>query len=337
MPLVFKDIKDSSVVNVAGCCADSPQFAMVVNDACRRLLRKGDWVGTVAPIHICVKNGCLVMPRYVQTIRKLNSCNRPLAVGNLWYNFIQNRDWCNGQWAGNWQHARDCNGILTAQGQTSCYTDIPGDGWLVRAYPTTVEDVSKTVKIFGVDNGNQPLRTDNGDGTWSDGITISLNLPFGSSSIYVRRIDYGVKEITQGQVRLYAYNPTTGALVDLAVWDPGETTPTYTRYHINTGHLCCSTGTGCCGTVHSIVALVKLRFIPAKFDTDLVIPDNLDAIKDMVDSIKLREAHDMEGAINFEQSAIRELQRQLNDEFDDDTFSANNNVFGGMTFHNQAF
>jgi hypothetical protein len=158
-----------------------------------------------------------------------------------------------------------------------------------------------------------------------------------------------LKEKTEGQVRLFAYDPVNDVLEDLAVYDPGEISPTYTRYslHVNTmntaGQMsssCCTTGTSagaCCGTVHSVIALIKVRFIPVEFDSDLVMIDNVDALKDQVQAIKLREAGDLQASVQFELSAIRELNRELEDHYPEDTFSAVNNVFGGYTFSNRAF
>lgn len=345
--ITFLDVKQSSIVNVAGKCADSTEFAQIINEATRRLLRRGDWVGTVTPIQVCSRRGCFVMPRYVQSIRNLALCGEPLPVGNLWYRFIT-AEGCRGfQLGSSWMHGTNISGALHANGQSCCYSDIYGDGWTVRAYPTTQDDVGKTVTIFGIDNGNQPLRTNNLNGTWSDGWTDALVAPFvtlgtianSPGGTYVRRIDRVIKEVTQGQVLLYAYNATTGELVDLAVYDPGETSPTYTRYslHVNMPDIAGGCSCSSCSTVHSIVALVKLRFIPVKFDSDLVIIDNLDMLKEMVQSIKFREQGDLQTALAFEASAVREGNRELEDNFPDDTFSAENNIFGGYSFTNKCF
>lgn len=344
----FKEVKESTVKRIAGVCVDSPEFADIVNEATRKLIRRGDWVGTMSPIQVCVKQGCLVMPRYVQSIRKLSLCNQPLPVGNLWYRFLNYRQ-CGANWFGSGgRHDGGDPGVLHSNGEACCYSDIVGDGRLLRAYPTVLEDLGKTLTIFGVDNYNQPLRTNNGDGTWSDGWTIVLSTPFGSPDAsaspaplaYIRRIDRVVKEKTQGQVRLFAYDPVNNVQEDLAVYDPGETSPTYTRYslHANQGHMAGTYSPACCGSVLSIVALIKVRFIPVEFDTDWCMIENLDALKDEIHSIKLREAGDMKGSLELELSAVRELNRELEDQFPDDTFSASNDIFGpGVSFSNRCF
>ena len=352
--LTLADLKASSIVNVAGKCANSPEFTQLINEATRRLMRRGDWVGTVVPIQICVNSGCVVLPRYVQSVRKLNTCHHRLPVHNLWYSFLDSNSWDHGRWGGYggegwWRGAYHAAGSLVARGQTCCFNDIPSDGWFVRAYASCREDWGNTVTIFGMDTNNQVLRTNNGDGTWSEGVTLTLgssgqNPNYASTSMYVRRIDRVVKDATQCQVRLFAYAPTLDlgvapnlGLLDLAIYDPGELTPTYTRYQLCIPQPVLGMSGACCGAVHSVVALCKLRFIPAQYPSDLVLIDNLDALKSEVQSVRAQEAGDLQLAKGYEADAVHELNRELEDNSPDDTFSAQNNVFGGLSFSNRSF
>jgi hypothetical protein len=66
-----------------------------------------------------------------------------------------------------------------------------------------------------------------------------------------------------------------------------------------------------------LIALVKLRFVPVVLDTDLVLIDNLDALKNMIQSIKYAEAGDDRMADKYEARAIRELNMGLRDGGDD--------------------
>jgi hypothetical protein len=333
--LTYFDVQNSPVQRVAGCNPASSDFADTVNEAIRRLLRRGDWPGTIVPIQTCVRRGCVVWPRYVGEIRKLNWCRRSWSHGgehvvpveNLWYRFIDPRAY----------HSefgcRHPDAFASAGGRVPTYNTIFGDGRLVRAYPSTPEDVGKTLTLFGLDNGNQPLRTNNLDGTWSEGTTITMGSPFGSTAGYVRSLERVRKDVTQGQVFLYAYNAADNTLEDLAVYDPGETNPSYVRQQLSLSSPCC----GGCATSHSVIALVKLLFIPVKFPSDLVIIDNLEAIKAIVQSLKLREDYDYQGALAAEADAIRELNRQLEDESPDDQFAAAVHPIGKCTFTNKCF
>lgn len=331
--LTLADCRDpmTGIADIAGCCTDTFKFSSLINQATSNLLRRGDWSGTVVPIQVCVKRGCIVWPRYVLNVRKISLCSNALPVHNLWYQFLP-RDVCGTGWR-KWGHG-EC--ALFANGHAPTYSSVYGDGRLIRAYPRTLDDLGKTIRIFGVDNGNQPLKTNNGDGTWSEGIVITLGRPYGSTSVYVRRIDRVVKEVTQGQVLLYAYDVVNDILEDLAIYDPGETTPSYARYQLGEpSNRCGNQPQGCCGTSLSVVALVKLRFIPAKFDTDLILVDNADAIKLAVQAIKCQDAGDREGYKENMIFAVNTLNRQLEDESPDDQFSSENETFGGGVSYSQ--
>jgi hypothetical protein len=245
-----------------------------------------------------------------------------VAVRNLWYPFISDDQTCH--WLGQelgWE----------AFGQTPVYQDVLGDGRLIRAYASVPEDYNVKIRIFGIDNGNQPLRTDNEDGTWSDGIDIEILNPYGSTNTYVRRIDRVLKPITQGIVRLYAYDVTNNVLEDIARYDPSEMNPSYQRIKVRLG---C---TGNCGDLRSVIALVKIRFIPVRNDDDLVLISNLDALKSMVQSIKAQEQGDTATARDFEADAIRELNLELADYNPEDQIPVTMGAFGGVPQAQQSF
>lgn len=324
--LTFKELKESSVANVAGVCVTSTEFTALVNEATRRLLRRGDWSQSVIPIHVCVKRGCVVFPRYVGQVRKINLCHEPIPIRNLWYQFLPNQQSC---W---WRHYLDVRAdcAMHSMGRSPVFSDIYGDGRLVRAYLTYNADVGKTVTIFGVDNNDQPLRTDNGDGTWDDGITLTLTKPYASTNTYVRRIDRVLKDPTEGDVRLYAYDATNDLLEDIALYEPSETNPDYAKYKIvapSWPSTTTTTDTTSCCPSFGLLALVKLKFIPVQADNDLVLIDNVDAIKDMIQSIKFAEAGDYGNANNAESRAIRELNQQLHDDVPEDAVAVSNDVF----------
>lgn len=314
--------KTSSIRNIAGCCPDSSQFRQLINDATRRLMRRGDWQGTIVPIHVCAKNGCVTFPRYVDQVRAVNRCSVPMPVTGLWYRFLDHGDYlcC--------LTANTPPLGLSAYGTMPTYNSVFGDGRFIRAYPDCKADVDaeKTITIFGVDNSDMPLRTNNGDGTYSEGWTLTLALPYVSTTDYVRRIDRVLKDTTQCNVRLFAYDATLDALEDLAVYEPSETNPQYQRYTLQVG---CCTGTAC-GDSKSIVALVKLRFIEALADTDLVLIENLDALKLMVQAIKCEEQGERAKAREHEMDAIRELNLDLANAVPEAQVSVRDQVFNGV-------
>lgn len=307
--LTLGDCKTSREINaVVGKCSTSQEFVDIVNEACRLLLRRGDWSGTVIPIHVCAKRGCVTWPRYVQTVRELNVCRVPVPIFNKWYEFM----------VGGWRFCSSTFGGLvcsmTEQTTAPTHTDIFGDGRYVRFYATVLADLGKTIQIFGVDNNGQTLRTKNADGTWSEGITLTLAKPFVSTATFVRRIDRVIKQKTNANVYGYAYDPVADVLEDIAVYEPSETKPSYIRYKLQFPLLASNPSTGSatnCAAEHGVVALVKLKFIPVEVDTDVVLIQNIDALKRLIQSIRFGEQGKYTIARNFETDAVRELNLEL--------------------------
>ena len=289
-------------------------------------MRRGDWSGTVVPMQVCAYSGCVVFPRFVGRIRKLNVCRTPTPIQNQWYEFFDHVGWCHNQ-------SRWCGSPLsmTAGEQVPVFQDVMGDNRVIRAYPLLKADVGKTLRIFGLDSNGMVLRTKNLDGTWSDGVVITLAAPYGSTSVYVRRIDRVLKDKTQGEVFVYAYYAAEDKLENIATYEPGETNPSLTKYHLNAS--CCgsSTASGTCGDIKSIIALVKLRYVPVEFDNDVVLIENLDALKLMILSLRAEEAGNRRDKNGFESDAIRELNLQLRDDMPEDQTPVDLGEFGGTS------
>lgn len=295
--LTLLEARQGPLKEVTGACTNSPQFRAQLNKATKRLMDRGDWVGTVVPIRVCVSAGCVVFPRYVGQIRQTNMCSIPTPINSMWYEFLPS--------CFNWESCY-CTGRvgLTQWGRIPVFQDVLGGGdRLIRAYPRYPVDIGKTIRIFGTDDYGQALRTNNGDGTYSDGVVITLALPYGSTNTFVAHIDRVIKEVTQGPVDVYGYNSVTDKLEDIAHYDPGETLPSYARYKL----------AGCCET-SSIVALVKLQFIAAEADTDLVLIDNSTALELLIQSAQFHQSGNRRQAVEYEADAVRELNRQLENE-----------------------
>lgn len=338
MLTLFDCRQEPAIKNVIKFCNGSADFLALVNQATRKLMRRGDWWGTVVPIYVCIRNGCVVWPRYVGNVRRLNICNRTIPVSNMWGTFLDGKmNGCHNNGWGGWAGPQ-CT--LTNEGNTSVFQDIQGDGRTIRSYARCTADYGRKNWVFGTDNNGQPLMTDNGNGTFTPGLVFVNALPFGTTNTFVRHIDYIVRESTQLPVDYYAYNASTNLLEDLAHYEPSETRPSYERTKLGgnwSNNVTTSCSPGCCQSIKGVLAMVKLKYIPAINDLDLVLIDNMDALALEIQSIKFAEAGDRTSALEYEADAIRELQRQLEDESPDDQFSVIDNTFGGRTFSNTCF
>lgn len=311
--LTLSDCKaDLGLRRVTAATPDSPEFADYVNAAVRRLRRRGDWPGTVVPIYVAAYRGRVVWPRYVDSVRAANVCpNHPVEMHNVWWEFLPRTTVCSG-----WSH----HGSMTNLGQTSVFQNImredssPGDRYL-RAYARASNDYGKTLKIFGVDGDGKKLVTQGTYGDWTEGITLTLAAPYVQSTQIIRHIDYVLKDKTDLPVDLYAYNSTTALLEDCAHYEASETRPSYemVEFHAECAKIS--------GYPAGVQALVKLRYIKAESDDDLIIIDDLDAIKYEIQAIKKGEAEDRTGELQRKQDALSELNRDTEDRSPDNQFS----------------
>lgn len=319
----FVEIKMSRVVQVAAACPDSDEFRSLVNSATDYLLQRGDWPGTVIPARFLVNRGCITWPRFVQRVRRINACRNPLKMGTVWTDFVPQGNyegWCGSrfyEWGGTSApvgqysfglHGRGF-GSLVSQGRVPTYNDVPGDTpRYVRAYPLCPADVGKTITFFGVDGNNQPLMTLNTDGSYSQGVTITLASPFGQTSVHVQRIDAVRKDLTQLSVPVYAYDPVSDTQLDLAIYEPNEFNPSYAKDRLF------DIGRPECNCPMTVIALVKLAFVPVYADTDYVLIPSETALATAIQAVKYRESGDINSHALFMQSAVNDLNSVLNNE-----------------------
>ncbi|HUD83735.1 MAG TPA: hypothetical protein VMQ67_09540, partial [Candidatus Saccharimonadales bacterium] len=166
------------------------------------------------------------------------------------------------------------------------------------------------------------MQTINANGSTSSGAIFTVQLQpgpggsvyYGSTSTPVSRIDRVVVGATQGMKRLYAFDSNQNALYDLAVYEPSETDPSYVRQQLE-GENRNIWGSGCCD--QTVIALVKLKFLPARCPTDgLIFLDGAQgALLHAFRAVKLEESQNAAGAMEFWKMAVEELNRQSEDYF----------------------
>lgn len=310
------DAKAADIGNSVGYCSSSAEFLRDLNWSQKRLMLRGDFSRTVVPIHMCVRSGCVTWPRFVGQVRRMNICGKPMPMRNIYSEYLDRSIWpawfnfpSSSQWPYYWQHSANWPTCGVAQtGYYSTYADPQGTRY-IRAYPQWPGDIGKTVTVFGKDDNGQPLVHENSDGTHSPGVIITLANPFGSTSIQIQTpIDRVIKDATDGQVWLYAYNADLDELEDLAVYQPTEKNPTYARHRVPGWR---STSDSCNA---GVMAMAKLKHIDLVNDTDLVLIPSLSALEMMMQARFFEQANDTQHANEYEARAIRELNLQLRDD-----------------------
>src|SRR5260221_14679957 len=111
--------------------------------------------------------------------------------------------------------------------------------------------------VFGLDNNGQPLMHQDEIQNWVEGKVLTLQKPFASTDTYVRRIDRVLKDKTQGIIDVYTDNAAKNLLELVAHYEQSERDPSYAKYQFDQG---------CANTLTSVVAIVKLRFVPVEVD-----------------------------------------------------------------------
>lgn len=310
----FGNIQKSRVVEVANCSPTSPEFASLVNESIDSLMRRGNWLGTTAPMQGCVYDGCVVWPRYVASVLALNTRCRHSSVANHWFQFMDwEREWHYGLYEDYRRRGRTA--VSINDGTLPVFNPIPcGQSRGVRFYLDNQTDAGKTIVIYGLDANNQVLTGARSDGTTQDGWQITMNrTPV--QTLPLNKIFRVVKDPTLGRVRGYQVD-SNGVLYDMAIYDPSETSPDYIRTRV--GH----------SPSGMISALVKLAFIPVQYPDDLVPIENIEAIANMVYSIKKKEQGDLQNSVALDKLAIRSLNYEMRTRYPDEQFIVNFNPFG---------
>jgi hypothetical protein len=233
------------------------------------------------------------------------------------------------QWGLDYQQRGYRGDLVTETNGTSpVFNQILTTGFTIRTFISQPSDVGKTITFYGIDGNGQIVRTLRSDGTWQDGVQVTLANPSVDTPMQFQRVTRVVKDPTDGYINCYQFNVAQGFLLDLAQYQPSETNPEYIVTKL-VGHRRGSIGNWGNGSgKRAVSALVKLNFIPFFFDNDPVQIDNEDAIRDMMISIDRKEQGNIVDCQAMELSAVRELNRQSETKMPESQVVAQNKTFG---------
>jgi len=299
---------DSRINRISGVCAGSPDWYQLLNDATRQLMRRGNWWGTVKILRGCIYNNCLTWPRTTGTVLALDA-GGSIPIKNSWYEFNAVLPEHVHHWNRFGRFNCNCNLALVDNGTAPVFNQIPC--LLLRYlqfYITQPSDAGKTITVFGVDGNGLDILTTRSDGTIQPGIVLTLALPFVQTPTPLQRVDRIIKDVTDGPV--YGFQFDGIHQWPLATYAPSETLPDYRTSRVSCGTACCPT---------QISAFIKLEFIKATRPDDLILIDNLDALALGMQSAKLSDAFDSQGAEAMMARAVHELNLDLRNKLPIDT------------------
>lgn len=296
-------------VMTGGSCPDDPLVLDRLNEAQRRLLAEGraDWVSTQRHLSICARNACIALPREFEAARLVSLDGGPANLFPNSYRYLENGP-----------------GVETSREHYGKDLEDLGDGWptffdmpcaegvdfYLFAASTVHADTALPIVVYGrKKDGSEILRESGTPGmdltirAWVGAEGNLSGYPEVSSAIPIHSISQIVLPSGRaGYVTLYAVNQVTHEMFFLSKYHPAEISPSYRRYRI-LGHGCsCET----CVTV-----LAKLRHVTLTRDDDVLLIQNIDALKTMVRAIREENAGNESVAIGLEEKANSQLARQL--------------------------
>ena|GEM_PF-1840619 len=309
-----------------GSCNNTEVDAMI-NDSLERLMDAENWDCLTVVTRITTCNNCIPLPYNAASIIACDIDGDPSKVFGRGYQFLHSGP-----------------GDLDYRGSASSYRDLvdTGDQWPTMfdiphqydntadgvtaevdataglklvAFCTDAADVGSSFQVFGYGDGGEIVRDGATEGEsltvnrwsggvegslssmgdlWSDGATVSTNAFTSLSRV--------IKAATAGYVSLYAVDTATNRMFLLAKYHPRQTIPQFRRYRIT------NKTPGVCAT--SVLALLKLRYVPLVDDDDILPIDSLQALKLMIMAISEENKMNLGGSVALAGQAIAVLGKK---------------------------
>lgn len=277
MPITFGNLKNppSTLPAKINLCPADPRFADLCNRAHGVLLDHGSWWGTEMEANLAILDSCIVMPACVQTILGLRACDRPVALENEWYRLTPgfNPQAWHGCSTGMWWEYRD-NVPSFQLLQTAS---------ILRVFANSSRDYGLKIKFIGYDKNGTWVRTLQ-NGVLQDGESVTLATPFAETTTEFSSVTAIIKDETEDAVRVFSYPAADDTLlIPFGLYHYWETKPSYQRWKV-VGYRDLRQA-GCCPR-QQVTARVKLQFVPVKYDDDLFLIQNRQAMEYAVQAMK---------------------------------------------------
>lgn len=270
MKLTYGDAK-ATLAPLLGLCEGDPRLDARVNEAVRRLLVSGIWVGTIVSFKVCSTGRFITVPREIEAVYEATACpvdESDTSPANGWYS-VQG-------YSGFLDPDGLIDSVLLDRGEFPTAYDVCGEKQ-IRVYSDAPTE-GETVRVTGIDEFGNVIQT-TVNGQIVDGEILHMNSSPRTTSRRFTRVTGVYKTRSRGFFRLYQYDSADNSQQILSIMAPDETVAGYRRYYIpelpEEGATVRLTG--------------KLRWVQLYNDSDIVPIRNLDAIKLMANAIMHEE------------------------------------------------
>ena len=300
----------------AGACPSSAIVLSRINEATQRLMNKAAWWNLQRRIRFYTINNTITLPREVSKVLKVNTEGYPARAFHQAYEFLEGGP---GELCPSGGADRD---LLDLGEGWPIFFDVPAantttatDGGPCKliAFSTAAADTSLSLTIWGVDQYSADICSATGVpgitlaiNRWAMGVEgtitgadISATTQYSSETF--KEVTGVAKPVTAGHICLYTYEPTTKRMFFLAKYHPDETRPSYHRYRITNPAF---------SDRSNVLCLVRLGYVPMIRDTDILLIQNISALKLMVAAIREENDRNLQNAEIYEQKAYRALNEE---------------------------
>lgn len=317
MPLLFGDLKTNLAKFAGDGAGDDAGRARSVNQAIERLMTCEQWTSLSTRMRMLVIDTVFPMPANVEAILGAAIDGMPAQIYGTEYQFIANGPGDLDGWSKEYsgmsgfykfsQRDSQNNGLCDAGHDHATMFDIPldDDKYRLAAFSTSASDIGKVVHAQGFGTKNEEIREDIPVNFWSGGTEGAVSGSFGGqvkiSTGTWRKVNRLIMPTGQaGYISLYAVVPSTYEMRFLGKYHPSFRIPTFRRYRFTTG-LNFDSGYA------TVLANVKLKFLPFIDNYDVVPLDSEQAVRDMMLAVRAEESGDLQQALQYEQMAKKIL------------------------------
>lgn len=282
--LTLAQVRAQLYTEVDASNANAPLFLQRLNEGRERLMYSGKWKGMVMGINFPASQSFITLPRDYLSVLTLRYRRIPRMSFTPFLPFSESGP-------GLLEEANRFPGYLTDLGDGFCtQSDITTAGTL-RVTISGAGDAAKSIRLYGLDeNGNEIY-----DSTGVPGITITTADPIASTTVQFSQVTGIQAPVMTLPWTLSVVND--GTPTQIGAYQPGETRPSYRRYH--TGE-----------TTDTIYTLCQRRYLPLVNETDWVVPGNMSALRYILQMMAFEFAGQQQEAEAAMDGALRFLNNE---------------------------
>lgn len=300
--IIVQDIF-TEIQRVLGTCSEEETYSKI-NEAQEELANLGNWDPMTVSLDICTSGCEITLPDDIEVPLAINVGGHPTNFRNKWFEYHLNgpgTECCSGS----------CSFAWHDKGDFPTFRD-PHQPSQVAAYPEIEEAIGSNLRVYGYDENDKWIMTEDSNGVMQDGFDVPIMFGIGAGMTtgqLVKRITRILKPVTNGFIKIVALDPgaTSGGTL-LGLIRPYIINPMFRRIMISGAGTSTLTNTGSCTTWVRMRARKK-TFKVTTLD-DAIPLHSVTALKMMVMAIKKYEADLLNEYASYFTAAREALMRE---------------------------